>query len=211
MGPPAPALKAVMSTRFGLTWDYRCPFARIVHEHVLAALAGGADWQVDFKAFSLDQAHVEEGQPPVWDQPERYPGLVANLAGIVVRDRFPDRFLPAHQAFFSARHDSSLDLRDRDVVMKVLEESGLDGRAVLAEVDAGWPLQVLREEHTAAVDRHQVFGVPTFIVGDRAVFVRLMRRPHGDADLARRTIERILDNITGWPELNEFKHTSISN
>ena len=200
-----------MSTRFGLTWDYRCPFARIVHEHVLTALAGGADWQVDFKSFSLDQTHVEEGQPPVWDEPERYPGLLANLAGVVVRDRYPEQFLTAHGRFFSARHDDSLDLRDRDVVMKILEESDLDGRAVLAEVDSGWPLQVMKEEHTTEVEQRQVFGVPTFIVGDSAVFVRLMRRPGGDSDLARRTIERVVDTITGWPELNEFKHTSISN
>lgn len=200
-----------MSTRFGLTWDYRCPFARIVHEHVLTALAGGADWQVDFRAFSLDQTHVGEGQPPVWDQPEQHPGLLANLAGVVVRDRYPEQFQVAHGKFFSARHDAASDLRDRDVVMKVLEESGLDGRAVLAEVESGWPLQVMKEEHTTDVEKRQVFGVPTFIVGEQAVFVRLMRRPDGDAALARRTIERIVDTITGWPELNEFKHTSISN
>lgn len=200
-----------MSTRFGLTWDYRCPFARIVHEHVVTALEGGADWQVDFLSFSLDQTHVADGQPPVWDQAERYPGLLANLAGVVVRDRFPERFLTAHANFFSARHDSALDLRDRDVVSKILADSGLDGGAVLDEVDAGWPLQVMQREHTTEVDQRQVFGVPTFVVGDRAVFVRLMDRPGGDAALARRTIERIVDTITGWPGLNEFKHTSISN
>ena len=211
MGSCRRALTSPMSTRFGLTWDYRCPFARIVHEHVLTGLADGADWDVQFRAFNLDQTHVEEGQPPVWDEPERYPGLLANLAGVVVRDRYPEQFLTAHRAFFSARHDSALDLRDRDVVIKVLEESGLDSNAVLAEVEDGWPLQVMKEEHTTEVEQRQVFGVPTFIVGEKAVFVRLMRRPGGDGPLARRTIERILDNITGWPELNEFKHTSISN
>jgi len=47
------------------------------------------------------------------------------------------------------------------------------------------------------------------IVGDRAVFVRVMDRPGGDGDLAVRTVERALDLIDSWPELNEFKHTSI--
>jgi hypothetical protein len=41
------------------------------------------------------------------------------------------------------------------------------------------------------------------------VFVRLMNRPDGDAEVARHTIERLIDTITGWPSLNEFKHTSI--
>ena len=52
-----------------------------------------------------------------------------------------------------------------------------------------------------------VFGVPTFMVGDRAVFVRLMSRPQGDAALARRTIDGVLDLFVDQPDLNEFKHT----
>jgi hypothetical protein len=50
--------------------------------------------------------------------------------------------------------------------------------------------------------------VPTFIVGDQAVFVRLLERPDGDGAKAKATIERLLDQID-WPTLNEFKHTSI--
>jgi hypothetical protein len=51
--------------------------------------------------------------------------------------------------------------------------------------------------------------VPTFIVGDAAVFVRLMDRPQGDAELATRTVDKVLDLLTGFPALNEFKHTSL--
>jgi len=36
-----------------------------------------------------------------------------------------------------------------------------------------------------------------------------MDRPGDDADRARTTVERVLDLLTTWPELNEFKHTSI--
>jgi hypothetical protein len=199
-----------MSASFAVTWDYRCPFARNAHEHLLTASeAGGTGWDVRYSAFSLDQAHVQEDHPPVWDEPERYPGLTANLAGIVVRDRLPEHFLAAHRALFSARHDEALDLRDRDVLAKVLDQVGLDAGAVLAEVDAGWPLQTLKEEHIRAVEDHSVFGVPTFIQGDRAVFVRLLDRPGDDAGRATTTIDRILDLLGTWPELNEFKYTSI--
>ena len=34
-------------------------------------------------------------------------------------------------------------------------------------------------------------------------------RPRGDAELARTTVERTLDLVTGWDDLNEFKHTSV--
>ena len=59
------------------------------------------------------------------------------------------------------------------------------------------------------MSRLDVFGVPTFIVGDHAVFVRLMARPEGDADAARATVERVLGLITDHPDLNEFKHTRL--
>jgi hypothetical protein len=198
-----------MTTQFAVTWDYRCPFARNAHEHILAGLDAGAVWDVSFRAFSLNQAHVEEGGTPVWDEPERYPGLLANEAGIVVRDRMPERFPHVHRALFAARHDDAVDLRDRSALEKVLDAADVDGAAVLAEIDAGWPLDVLRAEHTEAVERHAVFGVPTFVIGERALFVRLMDRPAGDSARAITTIERVVDLIVSWPELNEFKATTI--
>lgn len=199
-----------MSTPFGVTWDYRCPFARNAHEHIVAALEAGADWDVTFLAFSLDQAHVAEGQPPVWDEPDRYPGLIANEAGIVVRDRQPEKFLDAHIALFAARHDRALDLRERGIIGQVLDDTGVDGASVLAEIDAGWPLDVFRKEHEDGVNNLNVFGVPTFIADDRAVFVRLMNRPEGNAKLAASNIERIVDLLHEWPELNEFKYTRVN-
>lgn len=197
-------------TSFQVTWDYRCPFARIAHEHILVGLEEGADWDVSFRAFSLDQAHVEEGQPPVWEEPDKYPGLLANLAGIVVRDRMPEQFRGVHRALFSARHVDALDLRDREVVRKALAGAGVDSEEVLAEADSAWPLQTLAAEHSEAVERLQVFGVPTFIVGSNAVFVRLMTAPEGDGQVSISTVSRVLDLMAGWPELNEFKHTTIS-
>ena len=56
----------------------------------------GADWDVTFTPFSLSQVHVAEGDPSVWDTPEKAPDLLALNAGVVVRDRFPDQFLDAH-------------------------------------------------------------------------------------------------------------------
>jgi hypothetical protein len=56
-----------------------------------------------------------------------------------------------------------------------------------------------------------VWGVPTFIAGDEAVFVRLMDRAPAGSDPAPsiRAVERVVDMVTGWPELNEFKHTVV--
>ena len=55
-----------------------------------------------------------------------------------------------------------------------------------------------------------MWGVPTFMVGDDAVFVRLTERSDGDGDLAKHRIEQVLDLIADEPVLNEFKHTSLN-
>ena len=91
-----------MAYDFSVNFDYRCPFARNAHEHVLAALADGADYKVRFLGFSLSQAHVEEGGIPVWEDPEQRRNLVAVAAGIVVRDRYPELFPQAHFSLFAA-------------------------------------------------------------------------------------------------------------
>ena len=194
---------------FAVTWDYRCPFARNAHEHIVAALESGADWDVTFVPFSLNQAHVEEGGVDVWDDPDKASTLLAPAAAVVVRDRYPEKFLAVHLALFTARHEDGRDIRERDVVADILSEAGVDADAVLAEVDGGGPIDILRKEHEQSVLNHRVFGVPTFIADDRAVFVRLMNRPNGDAEVARTTIERTVDLLKSWPELNEFKYTSI--
>jgi hypothetical protein len=59
------------------------------------------------------------------------------------------------------------------------------------------------------VQRWDVFGVPTFISDDKAVFVRLMSRPDGDAKLAETTIEHVLDLLGNFTDLNEYKLTKI--
>ncbi len=199
-----------MTVSFAVSWDYRCPFARNAHEHLVEGLRSGADWDVRFVPYSLNQAHIEEDGVDVWDDPTKVEALLAMEAAIVVRDRFPDRFLDVHAALFKARHDEGRDIREEAVLRTILGEQGVDGDAVFTEIEDGWPREQFRKEHEAAAGEHQVWGVPTFIQGDSAVFVRLMTRPQGDAELARTTIERVVDLVGGFPELNEFKHTSIS-
>jgi hypothetical protein len=195
---------------FAVTWDYRCPFARNAHEHILDGLADGAEWDVSFLPFSLTQAHVPEGGIPAWDDPAKAPDLMALAAGVVVRDEYPEHFGAVHHALFAARHDQGLDLRNRGVVAGVLDAAGVPGDKVLAQVDSGTPIDEIERAHLQAVGEWSVFGVPTFVVDGRAVFVRVMSRPGDDAALGRRTIEGIVQLMDDQPDLNEFKFTTLS-
>ncbi|HZN14866.1 MAG TPA: DsbA family protein [Acidimicrobiales bacterium] len=198
-----------MSRAFAVTWDYRCPFARNAHEHIVAGLEAGADWDVEFLPFSLNQMHVEEGEPAVWDDPDKASTLLAPEVALVVRDKYPDAFFDVHIGLFAARHDEARDVRERHVIADVLRLHGVDPDAVFTEVDAGGPLAEYRKTHEHYETDYRVFGVPTFVADDRAVFVRLMSRPNGDGELATTTIERVLDTFFGFPDLNEFKLTKI--
>lgn len=193
---------------FAVTWDYRCPFARNAHEHVVAGLRAGAPWDVTFVTFSLGQAHVGEGETPIWERPQDDTGILALQAGVVVRDSQPERFLDAHEALFALRHDQGGHLRDEDALRATLAGVGVDVEAVFAEIATGKPLEVVREEHEGTVGEHGTWGVPTFSVGDQAAFVRLMDRPGSDAATSIRHIERVVD-LLEWPELNEFKHPRL--
>jgi 2-hydroxychromene-2-carboxylate isomerase len=193
-----------VSRSIAVTFDYRCPFAYNGNAAVIAALRAGSDVDFSFTPFSLDQIHVEEGQPPMWerDPSEWGSGVLSLLYGIAARDAFADHFFDAHLALFAARHDHGLKLDDEAVLRDAVASAGLDPDAVAEEAHSGRPLKTLAAEHTEAVERWSVFGVPTYIEGEEAVFIRFMER--GRVDDLEQTLE-----LLQFTRLNEFKRTRI--
>lgn len=193
-----------MPHSFSITYDYLCPFARIANETIVEAIRDGASLDVSFVPFSLMESHAQEGEPAQWDLPvdEVGKGVLALLWSISIRDRNRESFPDFHVGLFSARHDDGSDINDPNVLESVALSVGLDPDEVRAIVASGVPSKVLADEHMAAVEDHGVFGVPTFISGGDAVFVRFMER-HNRPDL-----DRVLGMLS-WTNLNEFKRTTI--
>ncbi|MDA2979147.1 MAG: DsbA family protein [Actinomycetota bacterium] len=192
-------------TSFAITYDYLCPFARIANESLVESMADGADYDVSFRPFSLAQNHLDHTDVPVWDrnvQGEMGRGVLALLWSIVVRDEYPETFPSFHVALFTAKHDDLRDIDDAAVLSDVAASVGLDSASVSAAVGSGVAAKTLETEHTDLVASHGVFGVPTFISGGEAVFVRFMER-HKHDDL-----KRVIDMLE-WTNVNEFKRTSI--
>ena len=194
-----------LTRSFAVTYDYLCPFSRIVNETIVAAVADGADWDVTFIPFSLSQTKIGEDGIAAWDRSpddEHTRGIVAHQWGIAVRDNFPGSFPAFHRALYAARFDDAGDVDDEETLRSVAESVGLSADDLAEIVAGGKPRAVLAESHREAVDRWAVFGVPTVISGDEAVFARLMER-NNLAD-----IEAVLDMLE-WTNLNEFKRTRI--
>ena len=195
--------------RFDVTHDYLCPFARNAAEVVVRAQETDSSPEIGFRAFSLSQVHLEEDAPPVWTPgAEPASGVLALQWGLAVRDELPERFPAVHLALFAARHDQGLDINDPEVLATAVASAGVDPDEVATLVAGGGPAAALAADHRWGADGARVFGVPTFVTDQRAVFVRLMSRPGSPAE-ARDTLERVLAMVEDWPDLNEFKATVI--
>jgi hypothetical protein len=196
---------------FVLLYDYRCPFARIVHGHVLAAQRAGAGLDVSFAPYTLNQGYVPEGELAIWDSPDGDAVLIALEASVAVRDTWPEAFEEVHEALFEARHSHGIALSNRDQVGKVLESQGLAASEVFAVVDAGEPRKVIAADWKHYHDDLDVFGVPTFIFDDAdAIFLRLMDPPTRDDHASRDLMTQLIATMALQPTINELKHTRLS-
>lgn len=193
-------------TSFDLSFDYRCPFAKNLHLHVLAALAAGADFEVTFVPWTLSQGYRAEGAPDVWDDPGFDADHLSLCAGVSVRDQQPEHFLAAHEALFRARHERAIRLVTLGEIGAVLAPLGVDMELVEADIDSRRPHKVIGQSYEE-FSHYEAFGVPTFVVNGDATFVRYMSAPTGDAQASVGIVERLLNLMAHEPDLNEFKHT----
>ena len=169
-----------MARQFAVTFDYRCPFARNGHESVIAGLRAGRDWDVTFLPFSLDQVHVEEGEPPVWDRDPAEWGTGVTCAALGHRRaRRVPRQVPrlAPRRVLRPPRPRRQDRQGRGPAPRSPTSVGLDPRR---DRGRGRIRPAARRRSRRATPTRSrttpIFGVPTFVVGDQAVFVRLMDR-----------------------------------
>jgi hypothetical protein len=193
---------------FDLSFDYRCPFAKNIHLHVITALRAGADFDVTFAPWSLSQGGRSDGAPDVWNDPAYDAELLSLAAAISVRDQQSAFFLDAHEALFRARHDRAIRLVTLDEISNVLAPLGVDMARVAADVASRRPHEVIAASHKE-FDRFEAFGVPTFVVNDDATFVRYMSEPSADPTQSVELITSLLTLMTNRADLNEFKHTQL--
>ncbi len=195
-------------TSFGLSYDYRCPFAKNIHLHVVSALAAGADFEVEFIPWTMSQGHRAPGAVDVWDDPAHDPALVSLAASISVRDQQAELFLAAHEALFRARHERAIRLATLEEIEGVLAPLGVDMDRVRDDLASRRPHQVIADNYRA-MQAYEAFGVPTFVVGSEATFVRFMKPPSGDGRASAAIIDSLVTLMIHQPDLNEFKHTVV--
>ena len=175
-------------------FDYSCPFS-----YLAQLWLDGAGAAVDFRPFSLAQAHLPPGAPPAWDgPPDRLDPTLLALAGHeVVRAHGGDlnEYRRRMFAFWHEREQRSLD----GLWRLVAAHSG----GSISEQDLAAAVAAIAASHERAA-RLGVFGTPTVLFGDRGFFVKLGDLPP-DREAAAVLWRRVRDLGHAHPELLELK------
>ena len=93
---------------------------------MIKALDAGAQFSVNFVAWTMSQGYRSVGAPDVWDDPAHDADLLSLAVSVSVRDLQPDLFLRTHEALFLARHEHAIRLVTMQEVDGVLAPLGVD-------------------------------------------------------------------------------------
>jgi hypothetical protein len=91
---------------------------------------------------------------------------------------------------------------------EALAPVGVDLKVMHEDVASRRPHKVIGESFHES-EAFEAFGVPTFVVGDVATFVRYMVPPTEGGVGSIAVIDSLLELMVREPELNEFKRTKI--
>ena len=194
---------------FLLSYDYRCPFAKNIHLHVIWALARRCDFDVTFVPWTMSQGYRDEGAPDVWDDPERDSTFSSLAVSTSVHDLMPERFLDVHEALFRAVTTAPFaSSPSRDRRRRSRDWTSISA-PIFEDVASRRPHKVIGECFRE-FERYEAFGVPTFVIDGDATFVRYMNPPTDDPQASIALIESLVTLMSDQSALNEFKHTKVA-
>lgn len=164
----------------------------------------GIEFEASWRYFSLTQVNNTIEGWTAWgaaaDEPVR--GRLAFQAAEAARRQ--GAFDAMHMKLLEARHRDELNLGEREVVLRVAREAGLDLARFEADLDDPSTLEALARDHQEAVGRYGVFGTPTLVfAGGEAAYLRL--RPAPDGEEALELFQQLTRLIASEPYVLEVK------
>ena len=128
----------------------------------------GDNLDITWKFFSLDQVNSKQGPEwKVWEQPEGEQGrsLLSIRSGEAARRQGTEAFERYHLALLTARHGGGdrIALNEAGQLIEVARKAGLDVERFQRDLLDTDLVAKIAEDHTEAVEKHGVFGTPTFI------------------------------------------------
>ncbi len=159
---------------------------------------------IAWRSFSLEQQNSKEGDDwKVWEQGEDFEsrGMLAHRAGVAARNQdgdLTDRFV---LALLTARHVDLIDLRDRDAILKVARDTGLDMERFEADLDSGETLNTIAGDHEEAATEG-IFGTPTYVFPDaKPAFLKMFAPDQDKAADVWNGVRALSESTLGFGEL----------
>jgi predicted DsbA family dithiol-disulfide isomerase len=122
----------------------------------------------------------------VWEQPDGEQGrsLLSMRAGEAARRQGGEAFERFHLALLKARHGGGgrISLNEAGPLTEVAREAGLDIERFRADLSDQELVARIAGDHTEAVEKHGVFGTPTFVFeNDNSVYLKSFIPPEEDS------------------------------
>lgn len=173
--------------------DYVCPWCYVASARLLMLEEEYGDRiAVNWKSFLLNP---HGSRPPQYPVARRNQGRLRaadeeaslNIVPWPADKALPDSSMPAHEAakcaqaqgreaferyhmaLMKAYFSDCRDISDRPELISLAEEVGLDVGKFISDLESDWPEKEVLGEYGEAVEDGNVIGVPTVIIGERAV------------------------------------------
>ena len=144
--------------------------------------------EVTWKPFSLAQINQRNGPDyRAWDEPDARldPSLWGLRAGQAARRQGEDALRAYLPLLLRARHEDRSELDDRDLLLRLAGDAGLDPARFARDLDDRSTLDEIATSHTHAVEEVGVFGTPTFVLdGGGSAFLKMIKPKTGEQALS---------------------------
>ena len=141
---------------------------------------------ITWKHFSLEQVNSGDQASKVWETPDitKAQALVAQVASEAAKRQGAELFERFHLALMEARHGGQgrIRLNDPAPMLELAAGNGLDPDRLREDMADPAMAEAVGRDHTEAVERHGVFGTPTFVFEDgAAIYLKTLVPPEEDS------------------------------
>ena len=166
---------------------------------------------IEWYAFPLEQVNSSRGAEwKLWEQPDAYEskGLWALRAGEAARLQGEKLFERLHMALLRAKHVEKKDIANREALIGLAREEGLDMDKFRADLLSRKLLAKIGADYTRGVEEHGVWGTPTLVFNGRhAAYLKLKPAPPPEESV--KVFEELFDLIHGRPYVIEVKRPRL--
>jgi predicted DsbA family dithiol-disulfide isomerase len=142
---------------------------------------------VTWRHFSLEQANSKEGPDwKVWEQsdPAKTNSLPSQIALEAVGRQGKDDLDSYYLALLTARHGGKgrIALNETGPLLDLARDQGLDVQRFRRDMAEPSMAETIGRDHTEAVEKHGVFGTPTFVfAGGGSAYLKTFIPPEEDS------------------------------